>query len=200
MSPHNTTTSILFAGVGGQGIVLASSLLAQVSLSAGHDVKQSEVHGMAQRGGSVTSHVRFGARVYSPTIPQGEADFLVGFELLECARWLPHLAPGAAIVANAQRIDPMPVASGAAAYPTHLEERLRAAVGPGRFVIVDGLALARAAGAARAVNMAMLGALSRCLPFAEEDWHAAISGRVPPKTLAANLAAFGAGRTAGAAA
>ena len=108
-----------------QGIVLASSLLASVCLAAGRDVKQSEVHGMAQRGGSVTSHVRFGDQVHSPTVPQGEADFLVGFELLECARWLDHLAPDGLVLSSRQRLDPLPVASGAVPYPAGLEELIR---------------------------------------------------------------------------
>ncbi len=188
----NGTTSILFAGVGGQGIVLASSLLASVCLAAGHDVKQSEVHGMAQRGGSVTSHVRFGTAVLSPTIPRGEADFLIGFELLETVRWSGFLKPSGALLVNTQRIDPITVASGAAEYPDGLEEQLRARHRD--TVLIDALDIAQEAGNPRAVNLALLGALSNRLPFPEDAWHQGISQRVPPKTLTSNWAAFQAGR------
>lgn len=188
----NGTTSVLFAGVGGQGIVLASSLLASVCLAAKRDVKQSEVHGMAQRGGSVTSHVRFGESVHSPTIPRGEADFLVSFELLEAIRCSSYLASEGKILVNAQRIAPMTVASGATQYPQGLEEQIRSEHSDA--VLIDALGIAREAGSTRAVNMAMLGALSADLPFSEETWHQSISQRVPPKTLATNWAAFQAGR------
>ena len=188
----NGTTSVMFAGVGGQGIVLASNLLATVCLEGGHDVKQSEVHGMAQRGGSVTSHVRFGDLVYSPTIPAGEADYLVAFELLEAVRWSSHLAPSGAALANTQRIDPITVASGAMEYPGDLDERLRRQCAD--VVLVDALALAEAAGSARAVNMVLLGGLSARLEYDTEVWHQAIARRVPPKTLEINWRAFEAGR------
>ena len=191
---ENGTTNILFAGVGGQGTVLASSLLASVCLAAGCDVKQSEVHGMAQRGGSVTSHVRFGQKVHSPTIPAGEADFLVGFELLECVRWLEHLAPHGLVLTSLQRIDPLPVASGVAAYPTGLEDLIRARSPDAR--LLDAPGIARQAGSVRAVNMTMLGALSRHLPFAQDAWHESISQRLPPKTLQTNWTAFLAGKDA----
>jgi indolepyruvate ferredoxin oxidoreductase, beta subunit len=186
------TTNILFAGVGGQGIVLASSLLASTCLAAGRDVKQSEVHGMAQRGGSVTSHVRFGDAVHSPTIPAGEADFLVGFELLESVRWLDHLAPDGLPLVNQQRIDPITVASGATTYPDDLDDKIRTHCGGA--VLMDALGIAKAAGSVRAVNLAMLGALSARLPFPVDAWREGISQRVPPKTLDTNWKAFQAGR------
>ncbi len=188
------TTSILLVGVGGQGIVLASSLLATVCLAAGHEVKQSEVHGMAQRGGSVSSHVRFGICVHSPTIPRGEADYLVGFELLETGRWLDYLAPAGTVLTSTQRLDPLPVASGAAVYPADLSERIRARAAAAR--LLDALEIARQAGSGRAANMVMLGGLARHLPFAEAAWRAAIAERVPPKTLETNWKAFVAGRDA----
>jgi indolepyruvate ferredoxin oxidoreductase, beta subunit len=191
---ENGTTNILFAGVGGQGIVLASSLLASVCLAAGRDVKQSEVHGMAQRGGSVTSHVRYGDSVHAPTIARGEADFLVGFELLESVRWLDHLAPAGAVFVNVQRIAPITVASGVTAYPDGLEEQIRSRCA--HAVLMEALDLARKAGSTRAVNLAMLGALSTQLPFAVDAWHECVSKRVPPKTLETNWAAFLAGRDA----
>ena len=188
------TTSILFAGVGGQGIVLASGILASVCLEAGHDVKQSEVHGMAQRGGSVTSHVRFGPHVVSPTIPAGEADFVVGFELLESLRSCDDLAPQGTVVANVQRIDPITVASGASQYPVDLKERIRQRC-PGA-VFVDAAEMARQAGSARAANMALLGCLSARLPLDLEVWHEGIKRRVPARTLETNWNAFTRGREA----
>ena len=189
---RNGTTSVLFAGVGGQGIVLASSLLATVCLDEGHDVKQSEVHGMAQRGGSVTSHVRFGALVHSPTIPAGEADYVVAFELLEGARWSGHLAAGGTALVNTQRIAPITVSSGAMEYPGDLETRLS---GSGSTtVLVDAFGLAEEAGSRRAVNMVLLGGLSAHLNFSPDVWRQAIANRVPPKTLETNWKAFEAGR------
>jgi len=185
-------TNVFFAGVGGQGIVLASEMLAKACISAGCDVKQSEVHGMAQRGGSVSSHVRFGSRVYSPTIPQGEADFLVAFELLEGLRCLDFLTPEGVALVNTQRIDPITVTSGAARYPDDVAAQIRQRCP--KTVLVDGLALARQAGNARAVNMALLGGLSAYLDLDLSTWEEVIRNRVPPKTFAANWAAFTAGR------
>ncbi|MFH1567700.1 MAG: indolepyruvate oxidoreductase subunit beta [Gemmatimonadota bacterium] len=186
------TTNVLFAGVGGQGIVLASSLLATVCLAAGHDVKQSEVHGMAQRGGSVTSHVRFGPTVHSPTIAQGEADYLVAFELLEAARWLGCLAADGTALVNTQRIEPITVTSGATEYPSDLEDRIRE--GCAHPVLIDAFGQAQQAGSVRAVNMVLLGSLATRLGFGEEVWHRAISERVPSRTFTINWKAFGAGR------
>jgi indolepyruvate ferredoxin oxidoreductase beta subunit len=147
---------------------------------------------MAQRGGSVTSHVRFGQRVYSPTIPQGEADFLLSFELLESLRWWAWLAPDGAALVNTQRISPITVASGAVEYPDDLEERLRAR--SARTVLLDAFAIARQAGSARAVNMVLLGSLSARLDFGLEIWEAGIRSRVRPHTFASNWTAFTAGR------
>ncbi|MFA6109817.1 MAG: indolepyruvate oxidoreductase subunit beta [Candidatus Latescibacterota bacterium] len=191
------STDVLFAGVGGQGTVLASAILANLCLQAGHDVKQSEVHGMAQRGGSVTSHVRFGPKVWSPTIPYGEADFLLGFELLEGLRMVDCLAPDGLALVNTQRIDPITVASGAATYPEDAGERIRARCP--RAVLIDAFAVAQQAGNAKATNMALLGALSAHLDLGLELWEEGIRGRVPPKTFAVNWAAFCAGRELGAA-
>ncbi|MEW6751664.1 MAG: indolepyruvate oxidoreductase subunit beta [Candidatus Latescibacterota bacterium] len=188
----NGTTSVLFAGVGGQGIVLASGILASACLEAGHDVKGSEVHGMAQRGGSVTSHVRFGPRVVSPTIPAGEADFVVGFELLESLRACDQLAPHGTVVANLQRIDPITVASGAAQYPAGLPERIRQRCE--RAVFVAALEIARQAGSVRAANMALLGCLSARLPLELDLWQRTIERRVPARTLPTNWEAFTRGR------
>ena len=120
------TTSIMIVGVGGQGSLLASKLLGHLLLEQGYDVKVSEVHGMSQRGGSVVTYVRYGDNVASPIIDEGEADFIVSFELLEAARWLPYLKEDGQIVTNIQQIDPMPVVTGAAAYPENLVEKMRA--------------------------------------------------------------------------
>lgn len=120
------TTNIMIVGVGGQGSLLASKMLGQLLLTQGYDVKVSEVHGMSQRGGSVVTYVRFGDHVYSPIIEQGEADMIISFEQLEAARWLPYLKEGGKIVTSTQQIDPMPVITGAAEYPQHLIEKMRA--------------------------------------------------------------------------
>lgn len=188
----NGNTDILLAGVGGQGIVLASGILANICLAAGYDIKQSEVHGMAQRGGSVTSHVRFGEKVNSPTIAQGEADFLIGFELLESLRWTDFLAPDGVAIVNTQKIDPITVSSGAVEYPDDLEERIRARCK--QPVLMDAFTIAQEAGSARAVNMALLGSLSGRLDFPLEIWEEGVRNRVPPKTFEANWTAFSTGR------
>ncbi|MFH1503026.1 MAG: indolepyruvate oxidoreductase subunit beta [Candidatus Eisenbacteria bacterium] len=183
-------TNVFICGVGGQGILLASEILSEVALRRGMDVKKSEVHGMAQRGGAVVSHVRFGPKVYSPVIADGEADLLVSFEKLEALRWLHALAPGGELIVNAQEITP----SGLEEYPENVEGELEARV-PGRHT-VDALSIARQAGNTRAVNTVMLGAFSTFLPFTEDEWKTAIEGRVPPKTVEVNLKAFELGRAA----
>ena len=193
MSP-NSTGNTLFAGVGGQGIILASEVLAQVCLEAGLDVKQSEVHGMAQRGGSVTSHVRYGEKVNSPTIELGTADFLVSFEAVECLRWIGYLKPDGVAFVNTQQIQPITVASGAATYPDDMSERLRNA--HPNVIQMDAVSLAQEAGSLRTVNVVMLGALATRMPFEIGAWEGCIRNRVPPKTLEINLAALKAGQDA----
>jgi indolepyruvate ferredoxin oxidoreductase beta subunit len=183
-------TNVFICGVGGQGILLASEILSEVALAKGMDVKKSEVHGMAQRGGAVVSHVRFGPKVYSPVIADGEADLLVSFEKLEALRWLHSLAPGGQLVVNDQEITP----SGVDVYPENVVPELDARA-PKRHT-VDALKLAMQAGSARAVNTVMLGAFSGFLPFTEAEWKAAIEKRVPPKTIDINLEAFELGRAA----
>ena len=188
----NETTNILIVGVGGQGIILASEVLASTALAAGLDVKQSEVHGMAQRGGSVSSHVRFGEQVASPTIERGKADVLLSFELMESLRWVDALKSDGTVIVNTQQIDPMPVASGKAEYPddvlTKLESRC-AALYP-----VDGRDLAGIAGHIKSVNIVLLGVLSTLLPFEDSAWEIAIKNRVPAKTIDINKKAFQLGR------
>lgn len=189
---NNRINNIYLAGVGGQGTLLASEILSEVLMSAGHDVKKSEVHGMSQRGGSVTSHVRYGKRVFSPLIPEGEADVLFGFELLETYRFLPMLRPGGTVVVNDLQIIPAPVAMGAERYPEAIPEKIRA-VCP-EAVIINGLELAQQAGNVRTVNTVLLGALSLRMDLDESLWLAALHKMVPEKFLNENLEAFKLGR------
>ena len=186
------TKNIMIVGVGGQGSLLASKLLGRMLLQKGFDIKVSEVHGMSQRGGSVVTYVRFGGKVYSPVIDKGEADFIVSFELLEAARWTEYLKPGGKIVVNTQQISPMPVITGAAEYPEGLVEKMTAA---GLEVdAFDALALAEQAGSAKAVNIVLMGHLSRYFDFTEEEWMNAIDQSVPAKFLELNKTAFRLGR------
>ena len=188
------TKNIMIVGVGGQGSLLASKLLGQILLSSGYDVKVSEVHGMSQRGGSVVTYVRFGDKVYSPVIDKGEADYIISFELLEAARYVEFLKPGGHIVVNTQQIDPMPVITGNAVYPENLVEKMKAS---GADVeAFDALAVANEAGSPKAVNIALLGRLSRKFDFTEEQWLDALEKCVPPKFLELNKKAFALGRNA----
>ena len=185
-------TNILLVGVGGQGILLASEILSEAFMLAGFDVKKSEIHGMSQRGGSVVSHVRYGDRVYSPIVPEGEGDILFGFELLETFRYLNLLKKGATVVANDLCIPPPSVLSGKDSYPENLAERIRS-LHPD-FLLVDGMKLAKGAGNVRAANTALLGAVSKRLDIPEEVWMKAIEKLVPSKAFEVNRKAFLAGR------
>lgn len=188
------TKNIMIVGVGGQGSLLASKLLGKLFLSRGYDVKVSEVHGMSQRGGSVVTYVRYGGKVYSPIIDKGQADFILSFELLEAARWTEYLKPGGRIVTNTQQINPMPVITGAAQYPQCLVEKMRQA---GMDVdAFDALSLAEEAGSAKAVNIVLLGRLSKSFDFSQAEWEQAIRESVPPKFLELNLRAFALGASA----
>lgn len=147
---------------------------------------------MSQRGGSVVTYVRFGEKVYSPIIDKGEADYILSFELLEAARWTEYLKPGGKIITNTQRVNPMPVITGAAAYPGGLVEEMR---GKGMDVdAFDALSLAEQAGSSKAVNLVLLGRLSRSAEFSEAEWMQAIETSVPPKFLELNRRAFALGR------
>ncbi len=188
------TRNIMIVGVGGQGGLLGSKLLGKLILKKGFDVKVSEVHGMSQRGGSVVTYVRFGDKVYSPVIDKGQADFIVSFELLEAARWTEYLKEGGKIVAASQKINPMPVIIGAAEYPENLEEKMRLAGVDAD--VFDALSLAEEAGSAKAVNIALMGRLSKYFDFTEEEWLKAIEESVPPKFLELNKKAFRLGREA----
>jgi indolepyruvate ferredoxin oxidoreductase, beta subunit len=187
-----SVTSVMLVGVGGQGTILASDVLAKVAAASGLDVKLSEVHGMSQRGGSVDTVVRFGDKVFSPTIDPGMADHLVSFELIEAARWLHWLRPGGRLIVNDRIIPSLPMLIGQCGTPTGLHTAL-AYEGA---VFLDAEALACEAGSPRSANVVLLGALSVGLPFLEQAWRDVISGRVPPKTVPANLAAFELGRRA----
>ncbi len=184
--------NMMSVGVGGQGTLLASKLLGHVLLEAGYDVKVSEVHGMSQRGGSVVTYVRYGDKVCSPVIDQGEADIIIAFEQLEAARWLNCLKPGGKIIVNTQQIEPMPVIIGAKAYPEQLSEKMQAA---GASVMArDFLSLAEQAGSARAVNVAMIGCLSRQMADVPAGaWDEAIDVLVPAKFRELNKKAFALG-------
>ena len=188
------TKNVMIVGVGGQGSLLASKLLGRLLLSKGYDIKVSEVHGMSQRGGSVVTYVRFGDKVYSPVIDKGEADFIVSFELLEAARWTEFLKPGGKLIANTQQINPMPVIIGAAEYPAQLAENMVAAGID--LDAVDALTLAEQAGSAKAVNLVLMGKLSKYFDIPQEEWLAAIEQSVPPKFLEMNKKAFALGANA----
>ncbi len=182
------TVNVMIVGVGGQGSLLASKLLGKLLVSENYDVKVSEVHGMSQRGGSVVTYVRFGDKVYSPIIEDGEADFIVSFEKLEAARWASCLAEGGKIIVNTQRIDPMPVITGAAVYPDGILDELKA-----KDITVDdidALSLAESAGSAKAVNIVLMGRLAKYFDIPYDKWIAAIETTVAPKFVDLNKKAF----------
>lgn len=185
--------SILIVGVGGQGTLLTSRVLGRLAMDAGYDVKMSEVHGMAQRGGSVVTHVRYGEKVYSPLIEDGGADVILSFEKLEALRWAHYLKPGGVILINDQEIDPMPVITGAAQYPEDIWESLENR--DAEIVPVAGLSTAQCLGNIKVTNTVLLGAMSRYLTeFTQEAWENAIDYTVPPHTVKINIDAFRKGR------
>ncbi|MBO5101914.1 MAG: indolepyruvate oxidoreductase subunit beta [Clostridia bacterium] len=186
------TKNIMIVGVGGQGSLLASKLLGKLLTDEGLDVKVSEVHGMSQRGGSVVTYVRYGEKVYSPIIDKGEADFIVSFELLEAARYAHFLKKGGKIIVNTQKIDPMPVITGKEAYPDAAIENL-AALGVS-VDCEDALTAALEAGSAKAVNIVLMGKLSKYLDIPTEKWISAIRESVKEKFVDLNVRAFLIGR------
>lgn len=188
------TKNVMIVGVGGQGSLLASKLLGRLLLSEGLDVKVSEVHGMSQRGGSVVTYVRYGEHVYSPVIDEEGADFIVSFELLEAARWLPYLKKDGVIVTNTQQIDPMPVITGNATYPEDLVKKMKET--GARVDALNCLELAEKAGSVKAVNLVLMGRLSHYFDLEEEKWQKAIEESVPPRFLEMNRKAFELGRNA----
>lgn len=186
----NPVFDLVIVGVGGQGTLLASKILGHIALEEGCDVKVSEVHGMAQRGGSVITHVRVGEKVYAPLVSPGQADYLLAFEELEAARAAYFLKPGGILIESSQRILPMPVITGTAEYP---EDPLGSLGETCRIEKLNALEIAEKSGSQRAVNLTLLGALSKHLPWEKDVWHKAIAACVPPKTLDINITAFDAG-------
>ncbi len=180
--------NILIAGVGGQGTLLASRILGRVAVSEGYDVKVSEVHGMAQRGGSVVTYVKFGDKVHSPIIEEGEADIVLAFEELEAYRYLPMLKMGGKLLVSRQCTDPMPVITGAMRYPENILEKIHE---KGVDVqAVSALEKAREAGSEKAVNVVLIGALASCMDLPKACWINAIRETVPSKFLEINCKAF----------
>ncbi|MDD6034200.1 MAG: indolepyruvate oxidoreductase subunit beta [Oscillospiraceae bacterium] len=185
--------NVMIVGVGGQGSLLASKLLGNVVMSAGYDVKVSEVHGMSQRGGSVVTYVKYSdEKVWSPVVNEGEADLIISFELLEGARYIPYLKKGGKLVVNDQKIAPMPVITGGAVYPEDIAGKLRE-LGVD-VTVVDALSLAEAAGSAKATNVVLMGVASKSMEFSDEQWQTAIGACVPPKFIDLNRKAFELGR------
>jgi len=184
-------TNIIICGTGGQGILLASEVICAAAMAAGNDVKKSEVHGMAQRGGSVSSHVRFGQKIYSPLVEKGAADLILAMEKMEGLRWSSYLAPEGKLVACDLRINPMTVNTGMAEYPDvdgiMIQEKLPVS-------LIPAVEIARELGNSRVVNVVLIGAVSPHLPIEEEHWKRAIEERVPGKALEVNLEAFRRGR------
>ena len=188
------TMNVSLVGVGGQGILLTSDILAKTATLAGLDVKKSEIHGMAQRGGSVISQVRFGEKVYSPIISDGTSDLLVSFERLEALRWRHLLTPDGKVLINDMNMTPITVSSGQQPAVTDLDARLKSEY-PGA-LLIDAMAIAQTLGNTRAMNMVIAGALSTLTPFGAEVWEQAMRERIPGKLLELNIKAFEAGRKA----
>ncbi len=185
------TKGIVIAGVGGQGTLLASRLLGRTLANEGYDIKVSEVHGMSQRGGSVITYVRYGEKVYSPVVQSGEADFLISFERIEAARYAHLLKKGGIIITNTQKIDPMPVITGAAQYPQDiLTELSDKGV---QIEKLDALALAEQAGSSKAVNIVLMGVLARHFGISYDKWISALEQTVKPAFAELNKTAFNLG-------
>ena len=181
------TKKIMIVGVGGQGTLLASRILGHAVIDMGYDVKVSEVHGMSQRGGSVVTYVKFGEKVHSPIIDRGEADIILAFELLEAYRALPYLKEGGRLIVNDQRINPMPVITGAAEYPENMLDKLSSKVAT---TSVDALKLATEAGSIKSVNVVLIGLMAKSTDIPYDVWKKAVTETVPPKFLEVNLRAF----------
>ena len=182
------TKNIMIVGVGGQGSLLASKLLGKLLVNEGYDVKVSEVHGMSQRGGSVVTYVRYGEKVYSPLIEEGEADFIVSFEKIEAARWLSCLKKDGKIIVNTQQIDPMPVIIGATQYPADVLDEIKE---KGAFVdAIDALSLANEAGSSKAVNIVLMARLAKYFDISYDKWIETIEKTVNPKFIELNKKAF----------
>lgn len=185
---NQEVTSILLVGVGGQGMVLAGKILSRVAMERGLDVKLSEIHGMAQRGGSVVTQVRMGSTVHSPLVEKGQADFIMASEQLEAWRWLPYLKEGGTVILSTQVINPMPVIIGSLDYPQNIVNRIKEGVS--RAIAMDAFPMAVAAGQPRAANVVLLGALLREMGVEEEEGLAALAAVIPERFLEENRKAF----------
>ena len=188
-------TNIVLAGVGGQGILLASKIFCEAALLEGYDVKANEVHGMAQRGGSVVAQIRFGEKVYSPLVKHGTAHLLVAMEIVEALRHVAYAAPDGKAFVNSQRIIPTTVSSGLAEYPPNPEDLVKETFS--RYKIANCLKLAQEAGSARCVNVVMAGWISNDLPFSQNTWQAVLERLLKSKHLDMNKKAFALGKTIG---
>lgn len=182
------TKNIMIVGVGGQGSLFASKLLGNLLSDEGYDVKVSEVHGMSQRGGSVVTYVRYGEKVYSPVIAEGEADYIVSFEKLEAARYAGYLKKGGRIIVNTQEIDPMPVITGAAEYPSGVLEELKE--GGVQIDEFDALSVAVAEGYPKSVNVLLMARLAKCMDIGYDKWIEAIKQTAKPQFVEMNIKAF----------
>jgi indolepyruvate ferredoxin oxidoreductase beta subunit len=187
-----SSTNILVSGVGGQGVILASDIMSEVFMEAGYDVKKSEVHGMAMRGGIVTSHFRFGKKVYSPLIKEGEVDILFAFEQLEGLRWINYLRPTGRIVMNDHKVNPPAVNLGEMEYPKGIPEIVQSKIK--NFYLVKGTEIALELGDVRAANVVLLGAISKFFEVKGELWLKTILNNLPTKVHELNRKAFSAGR------
>lgn len=188
MIPVADCKNILIVGVGGQGTILASRVLAGVAMGRQLDIKVSEIHGMAQRGGSVVTQVRYGKEVFAPTITPGTADVILAFEKLEALRWLHYLRQGGTVIVNSQELYPLPVLTGSVKYPPGIIERIRSQVP--RTIEVDALAIAERCGSPKVVNTVLLGVLAGLLESDLDIWRKVIQETVPFRTKDVNLAAF----------
>ncbi len=182
------TKNIMIVGVGGQGTLLTSRILGNLAIGQGFDVKVSEVHGMSQRGGSVVTYVKYGSKVYSPVISEGEADIILAFEQLEAYRYIKHLKKDGKMLINTQKLDPMPVITGAMQYPDEIIEKLKST--GAKIFAVDALSAAVEAGNSKAVNVVMLGVLASQMDIDKSVWISAIEQTVPAKFLELNKKAF----------
>ncbi len=187
------TKNILLVGVGGQGIILISRILTAGLMQLGYEVKMSEIHGMSQRGGSVTTQIKYGEKIYAPNIGVGEADLIISFEKMETLRALPYLKQGGAIITDVREIPSMPVLTGAVKYPSDALEKI-AAVVP-RLTVIRAADKAEALGNIRAQNIVLLGALVKVMGLEAVDWRALVAAYVPAKAKELNLKAFDAGYT-----
>lgn len=183
--------NVLIVGVGGQGTLLTSRIIAQVAVQMGFDVKVSEVHGMAQRGGSVVSQVRYGEKVYSPIIKKGDADIILAFEKIEAARWLDYLKPDGLVIINDERVDPLPVLSGKAKYPNDIVNKIKNVVA--KTIEINASDIAIKCGNIKTANVVLVGILTAAMDIPVAEVEKAIKEMVPDKAIEVNLKAFAEG-------